>query len=218
MIRKSNDQWSDPEMAFFNSEYSDHGMSFSPDGSTMYFSSTRPTNREDVLTTWHIWKSEQVNGNWTEPEFVDIPNLKDQLVSHPTISNQGALYFHASNLDYSQMDLYRSQLIDGQFGPAALVGTGLDAPAGKCTPHVSADESYLIYATIGNELELYVSFNGGDGNWTGTKRLNDLINNSGQGNPYVTPDDQFLFFTTSDQMGQNWQVKWVDIKNELTQK
>lgn len=218
MIRKTKGKWSESKKAFFNTEYSEHGMSFSPDGNTMYFSSTRPTNRKDVVATWHIWKTKKINGNWSSPEFVDIPNLRDKLTSHPTVTNQGALYFHASNPDYSQMDLYRSYQVDGQFGPAELVAISMDPPTGKCTPHISADEKYLIFATIGNELELHVSFNNGNNLWTGTKRLNELINNQGQGNPYVTPDHEFLFFTTGDPLGANWQIRWVKIKDDLTGK
>ncbi len=216
MIRKKDREWSKPELAFFNSDHSEHGMSFSPDGNTLYFSSTRPTNSVDVVATWHIWKSEKVNGNWSQPEFVDIPNLKDKLVSHPSITDQGALYFHASNPDYSQMDLYHAQLIDDQFGPAELVEISVGDVIGKCTPHISADGKYLIFATIGSELELYVSFNDGNDNWTGTKRLSNLINNQGKGNPYVTPDHTFLFFTTGDLLGKDWQIRWVNVQNELT--
>ena len=49
MIKKVDGIWSSPKEAFFNSDYSEHGMSFSPDGNTMYFSSTRPTNIDSVL-------------------------------------------------------------------------------------------------------------------------------------------------------------------------
>ncbi|MCR9287442.1 hypothetical protein OAF63_03850 [Saprospiraceae bacterium] len=98
-IEKNNGVWSEPEKAFFNSKYDEHGMSFSSEGNTLYFSSTRPVNVSGVLPTWHIWKSDKIDGKWNEPVFVDIPNLRNKLVSHPTITNSGTLYFHSSNLD-----------------------------------------------------------------------------------------------------------------------
>lgn len=104
VIRKVDDTWSEPEEAFFNSEYHEHGMSFSPDGNSIYFSSTRPTSLEDVAETWHIWKSDKRDDTWTKPAFVDLPNLRKKLVSHPSISNKGTMYFHVSNLDYTDMD------------------------------------------------------------------------------------------------------------------
>lgn len=50
-----------------------NGMSFSPDGKTLYFSSTRPVIHDGAPITWHIWKSEQKNGLWAKPVFFIFP-------------------------------------------------------------------------------------------------------------------------------------------------
>ena len=218
VLSKLNGKWSAPKKAFFNSAFNDHGMCFSPDGRVLYFSSTRPTHKDGVSNTWHIWKSEIKNGKWNEPSFVDIPNLRDKLVSHPTIANSGTLYFHASNLDYSEMDIYHSKQMDGKFQEAKLVPIEMDVQTGKCTPYISPDEDYLIYASIDNQLDLMVSFNDGDGNWKNTKLLSDLINENGQGNPYVTPDNKYLFFTSGNNSDQKWKINWVNIESELNAK
>ncbi len=216
VIRKEAGQWSKPQKAFFNSEYDEHGMSFSPSGNTLYFSSTRPVRKEGTLSTWHIWKSEKIDGQWQEPNYVDIPNLRSQLLSHPTITNSGTLYFHSSNPDYSEMEIYRSEQVNGQFQNAEKVKIPISHNVGKCTPFASPDEKYLVYATIGKELELMVSFNDGKGNWTESVRLNDEINHAGQGNPFITPDGKFLFYTTGGIEEKKWTVKWVNIESELT--
>ncbi len=215
VIKKNNANWSVPKETFFNSKYNEHGMSFSPNGNTLYFSSTRPINIDGISSTWHIWKSDKVNGEWKEPVFVDIPNLRDKLVSHPIITNSGTLYFHSSNLDYSEMDIYHSKQINGTFENAKKASILLTTNAGKCTPYVSPEEDYLIFASIGNQLDLMISFSDGVGGWINTKRLNDKINDFGQGNPYVTPDNKFLFFTTGEQLKNNWNVKWVNIECEM---
>ena len=147
MIKKNNGNWSESKKAFFNSKYNEHGMSFSPDGNTLYFSSTRPVDIDGVLPTWHIWKSDKINGEWTEPIFIDIPNLRNKLVSHPSVTNSGTLYFHSSNLDYSEMDIYCSKKVNGIFKDAEKISMNLKT--GKCTPYVSPKEDYLIYASIG---------------------------------------------------------------------
>jgi len=215
VIHKKDGKWSEPKEAFFNSKYNEHGMSFSPDGNSIYFSSTRPTNIDGIHQTWHIWKSDKVNDEWTEPVFVDIPNLRDKLVSHPTITSSGTLYFHSSNLDYSEMDIYYSKQVNGKFENAEKVSISLSPETGKCTPYISPDEDFLIFASIGNQLDLFVSFKEQQGNWTTPKKLNHKINNLGQGNPYVTPDNAFLFFTTSNHKEKGWNVKWVNIGSEL---
>ncbi|NER18927.1 TolB-like translocation protein [Spongiivirga citrea] len=214
-IKKLNGSWTKPQKAFFNSQYNEHGMSFSPDGNSIYFSSTRPTNIEGITETWHIWKSNKVNGEWKEPTFVDIPNLRKKLVSHPTITNSGTLYFHMSNLDYSEMDIYHSKQVNGMFQDAEKSSIWMNSQTGKCTPYVSPQEDYLIFASIGKQLDLMVSYNDGNGGWINTKKLNNKINNTGQGNPYVTNDNKFLFYTTGEYSKDNWSVKWVDIESEL---
>ena len=218
VIEKRKGDWSIPEKAFFNSEYNDHGMSFSPDGNMLYFSSTRPTNVEGVAKTWHIWKSEKSNGKWSKPVYVDIPNLRDKVVSHPILTNAGNLYFHASNLDYSKMDIYHSKNNNGTFGKAQKVLMATNLNGDKCTPYVSYDEEYMLFATVGNQLDLYISFNDGTGNWSNPKKLNSTINTSGKGNPFVTPDHKYLFYTTGNHQGTHWNVKWVDIASELKKK
>ncbi|WP_157972989.1 TolB family protein [Aureibaculum luteum] len=215
VIKKDNGNWTEPKKVFFNSKYNEHGMSFSPDGNSIYFSSTRPTNVKGTLETWHIWKSDNVNGEWKEPVFVDIPNLRDKLVSHPTITNSGTLYFHTSNIDYSEMDIYHSKKVNGKFENAEKTSISMNSKTGKCTPYVSPNEDYLIFASIGNQLDLMISFSDGRGGWINTKKLNNKINNIGQGNPYVTPDNKFLFYTTGEHLEKNWRVNWVDIESEL---
>jgi Tol biopolymer transport system component len=215
VIKKNSGNWSEPKKAFFSSKYDEHGMSFSPDGNSIYFSSTRPTNIEGVFETWHIWKSEKINGEWKEPIFVDIPNLRKKLVSHPTITNSGTLYFHTSNLDYTEMDIYHSKEVNDKFEDAKKTTIWMNSETGKCTPYVSPKEDYLIFASIGNQLDLMISFSNGNGEWINTKKLNKEINNTGQGNPYVTPDNKFLFFTTGEHLKTNWRVNWVDIESEL---
>ena len=217
VIQKSKDEWSKPEKVFFNSDFSEHGMAFSPDGSSIYFSSTRPVDRDGIATTWHIWKSDKVNGSWSKPVFIDIPNLRHKLVSHPTVTNAGTLYFHSSNLDYSEMELYYSSYINGKYQPAVKASISTNKKGiGKCTPYVSPNEDYLLFASIGGEsLDLMISFRDGEGSWGNTRKLGNIINTDGQGNPFVTPDNKFLFYTSGKANGEHWMVKWVDIESEI---
>lgn len=213
MQKKESGSWSKPEQAHFNSNFSDHGMSFSPDGKTLYFSSTRPTGIDGIPETWHIWKSMKVDGKWAPPEFVKIPNLTSKLTSHPSVSNSGTMYFHASNLDYSEMDIYFSKQVNGMFESAQKATIAMDTSIEKCTPYISPTEDYLIFASVGEDLDLIISYKDYLGQWTNTKKLND----KGQGNPYVTPDEKYLFFTVADSTSETWKIKWVNIETELKQ-
>ena len=211
---KADGRWSAPMPASFNSEYSDHGLAFSPDGNTVYFSSTRPVPIDRVAETWHLWKSEKRDGQWTEPRYVDIPNLRQKLVSHPTMSQDGTLYFHSSNLDYSEMNLYTAKLVNDQYDNAVPVKFEGENAAGKCTPYIAPDGSYLIYAAIEDELVLYISYKDKDGYWSIGKKLSDSINQFGQGNPSITPDGRFLFYTTGKYGKTDWTIKWVEMSTQ----
>lgn len=215
VIEKQKHGWSKAKKAFFNSDYNDHGMSFSPDGNSIYFSSNRPTGIDSIPETWHIWRTNRIDQKWEEPTFLDIPNLKYKLVSHPTITDSGALYFHSSNLDYSEMDIYYSKSKNGKFGDAIKSCFPTTTNVGKCTPYISPKEDYILFAAIGKKLDLMISFNDELGNWTKPRKLSKHINESGQGNPYVTPDHKFLFFTTGNSQENEWKVKWVNIESEI---
>ncbi len=177
-------------------------MSFSPDGKTLYFTSTRPTNVDGVADTWHIWKSEFHDGEWQTPEYVDIPNLRDKSTSHPSIASNGSMYFHSSNPDYSEMDLYVAKYENGAYQNAVRVFTTATL---KCTPYIAPDESYLIFANVGATLELMISYKKEEG-WSTPKQLPKSINTGGQGNPYISPDGAFLFYAKG---GEKWNVHWV---------
>jgi len=208
-VRYDWDLWTTPSPTFFNSDADDHGMSISPDGKTIYFSSTRETGVLGQPYTWHLWKTELVDTSWTSPEYIDIPNMEDKLVSHPSITNDGRLYFHSSNLDFTEMYIYTSQQIDGTFQDAVKVDGLIGTDQGACTPYIAPDGSYLIYAGVGKTLDLYITYKDDQGDWSTPNRLSDEVNNNGQGNPAVTVDGK-LFYTTND--NNAWQVKWIPLE------
>jgi hypothetical protein len=98
-----------------------------------------------------------------------------------------------SNLDYSEMDIYYSKQVNGIFENADKLTLSMNLKAGKCTPYISPKEDYLLFASIGNQLDLMISFNDGNGGWKNNRKLSNEINNYGQGNPYMTPEINFHF-------------------------
>lgn len=204
-------EWAEPSAAFFNSEYSEHGMSFSPNGETLLFSSTRPVRQEGIPDTWHLWMSKKTNGQWTEPSFIDVPNLRNKLLSHPSLAPDGTLYFHASELDYSNMGLYYAEWKDGQYQPAQKIEFTTLKEMALCTPYLSANGDYLIFATVGTSLDLYSSKSTGLNQWSAPVKLSSAINQNGQGNPYLIPDMKQLFFASDD--SKYWNVKWVSTQS-----
>lgn len=212
MIEQEGDAWAKAKTAFFNSDFSEHGAKFSPDGKALYFSSTRPTGIEGITDTWHLWVTKRLENGWSTPLFIDIPNLRDKLVSHPSITEDGTLYFHASKLDYKEMTLYSAEWQDGKYSEAKKLTITESSLA--CTPYITPDGQTLLYAAIGEQLDLMISRKTAEGTWDQPERLNDQINTNGQGNPYMTPDGNYLFYTSNPEPTK-WQVNRVSTEGWL---
>ena len=212
-ITKQGNEWSKPKNTFFNSDFNEHGLSFSQDGNTLFFSSTRPLPDADTASTWHLWQTQRVGGHWGEPVHIDIPNLQGQLISHPSIAKDGTLYFHASNPDYTQMGIYRSEPApDGQYLPAAKLRVPGLSEVETCTPYVDPEEKFILFAIIGEELELVVSKRLESGDWGSMQKLPVSINSQGQGNPQISPDGEYLFFAVGDFIKGEGVIKWVELR------
>ena len=214
VIRKENNAWSKPEDAFFNSGHNEHGTSFSSDGKTIYFSSTRAVPIEGVHDTWHLWRSNKKRDGWTEPEFIDIPNLRDKLMSHPSITSDGTLYFHAGSVDYSESFIYSARENEERFSKAVKLSKVINFSNMQNTPFAAPDDSYLIFESI---PDLYICYKRDRGQWEKPVRLNDDINTNGRGNPYITPDQKYLFYVAGVEPhpDDEWSVFWVSTQQIL---
>jgi len=196
-----------PREAFFNTGYNEHGMAFSPDGTSLYFSSTRPVEQPGTAATWHIWRTVRCNGVWSEPVFVDIPNLRDKLVSHPSVTSDGTLYYHSAGLDYRDMCIYCSDQSGGTFSAGIKLPPSINHPGRiQCTPHVSPDGSYLLFEMV---PDICFSTKTGSGVWSPAKPLCAEINVNGRGNPYVTPDERHLFFVSAENPTPGEHERWL---------
>ncbi len=211
-ISKEDGGWSEPKDAFFNSTFNEHGLSFSQDGNTLFFTSTRPIAAENVAATWHIWRVDRTDGEWGRPTYVDVPNLGHQLMSHPSVAADGTLYFHSSDPDYSKMGIYFSEpAADGQYLPGKrLKIKGLDGTP-TCTPYIDPAERFILFALIGEQLELVASKKMPSGEWGPLQKLPAAINTKGQGNPQVSPDGKYLFYAVGDYAIGQGSIQWIDL-------
>ena len=211
VLFKTETGWSTSKKAFFSTDYNEHGTAFSPDGSTIYFASTRPLNNPEIAQTWHIWRSYKTGNSWSKPEFVDIPNMNDKLVSHPSVASDGTLYFHAGNIDYSDLAIYSAKPNGALFFNAVRLENTINRTSMECTPFIAPDKSYLIYESV---PDLYISYNKGN-RWQTPIKLNSKINREGRGNPYVSPDGNYLFYVsgTKENPQKEWSVYWINMEH-----
>jgi hypothetical protein len=86
---------------------------------------------------------------------------------------------------------------------------------------ITPDESHLLFTKKFDDLlthEIYISssINGDLGTPT---RLPDSINSNNLGNPYITPDGNYLFYAAgvwmSNAPAHDWVIKWVNCNGIL---
>lgn len=220
--QKRNNQWQSPEPAFFNSLFDEHGVAFAPFGNQLYFSSTRPTGIDSLPRTWHIWRCTKTKDGWSDAEYVAIPTMSQKLVSHPSLTQNGRMYFHSGGVDYSELALFYSDQIDGQFSIPHKVELSANHVGLSITPFIAYDESYLLFGQIRDGQEaLYYSQNT-NGNWQQPLRLPDAVNTDNKANPFIDASGQYLYYASGSYneqgVAKNWIIKraqWKDVSDSL---
>lgn len=212
-------KWMESESAFFNTPYDEHGVSFSANGQTLYFSSTKPTGIENMADTWHIWSVKKEGDHWGKPEFINLPTMENKLVSHPSFTQSNRMYFHAGGVDYSDLAIYYTDQKDGNWQTPTRVQFESDSGAICFTPFIAPDESYLLFGIMVQQKEkLFISYQSIDG-WQEPKLLIDSIQINNRANPFVNLNDNFLYFATgeftSDGEPENWFIKRMEMKAAL---
>jgi hypothetical protein len=92
--KQKNGEWSAPTIASFAGMYSDLEPALSADGNTLYFSSNRPLDGNEVKD-FDLWRVRRTANGWGIPEHLGntINTPADEF--YPSITNSGNLYFTA---------------------------------------------------------------------------------------------------------------------------
>lgn len=123
--RDENMQWQKPEIidSDINSEYEDGACSFSPDGSTMYFTRCRESQTSPVYA--EIYASTRSGANWGSGQKCQIINDTLSSVAHPAVSPDGVWLYFTSDMagGMGGKDIWRCMIMgDGSFGPVENMG------------------------------------------------------------------------------------------------
>lgn len=213
MHRTANDEWTLPQEVPFGAksgEDEDCHATFSIDGSKLFFLSDRSGKRFFFVT--------QDGDRWSDPVPVNIPNLSGGVGNQFSIARDGTIYFDMSeSVTYDvPYDLYRSRLINGEYGEPENLGAAINTDdCYEYAPFVDPDEDYIIFVSdrpggFGGH-DLYISFQNPDGSWTEPRNMGDTINSSaGDTIPYVSPDGKYFFFISRRAGDRGWNPYWVD--------
>ena len=185
-----------------NSRYDDHSPILRYDESTIYFTSNRPTEDQDQDDPFfeNIYQSHWRNGQWTEPEILDIPGepMAHRATVGLTPDGQGLIFFQNNGQTGS---LYITRpTFDGWTDPEPL-------PEPINSNH---HESHASFSVDGNTIyfssdrpggmggsDIYISHKLPDGTWGEPLNAGENINTpDNEEGPFIHPDDETLYFSS----------------------
>ena len=195
---------SDPEpfSADIKSDFHDATIAFSPDLTTVYFSSSNTNKNRMVLDNtrnnrFKLYKGELSNGKVTNKKELFF-NTDNYSTGHPSISKDGKYLFFASDQPggYGQADIYYCEIYeDGTLSTPVNAGPHINTSGNDFFPHLT-NENILYFASDGHVgfggLDIYESEFSEGKKFSKAKNSGKVIN---------TPYDDFAIFYIDEQNG-----------------
>ncbi len=194
-------RWTTPSIAPFSGRYSDIDPTFSPDGKSLFFASTRPTEGVEPKKDFDLWVIERRGAGWSEPRNLGAPVNSAGSETTTSVTADGTLYIGASGREGGPRTgrrLYRSKLVGGKYQAPEPLAAPIDGGVEESNQYVSPDGRFMIFLSKrpGAEPALYVSYSE-DGAWTNPESIGEALN--AEFSPYtplVSPDGRTFYFTS----------------------
>ena len=211
--------WSEPEIAPFSGQYRDLEPFFSPDGSYLYFASSRPLGMGEEAGPVNMWRIKRDKNSWGEPEALGavVNRAKDDF--YPSVAANGNLYFTAAYEDaIGREDIYVARYSRNAYLEPVPLDSNVNSPGFEFNAFIDPHERYLIYTAYGREDDmgrgdLYVSFAQADGSWAPGQNLGPRVNSSFLDYcPFVSADGSVLYFTSERHILKSQYSQKIDYK------
>jgi Tol biopolymer transport system component len=215
-MKMADGTWTPPEILPFSSDGIDNDLVISADGRTIVFRSWRalPDGRKPDDHSY-LWFVERGDDDWgtARPLMCGGEPVR---TGYPSLTADNTLYF-AHRRDDS-FGIFRTQLVDGIYGPPEHIFTALESIATEGDMYVAPDESFMILSlwnhpgNIGSPKgDLYIVFKDADGSWTEEINMGELVNtHCGENCPTISPDGRYFFFNRYCEDTDRGDMYWVD--------
>ena len=201
--KEENGRWLPPEIVPFSGGpgVMDFEPALSPDGSRIYFLSTRPDGNEPPGDQ-DIWMVERNgSGSWGTPVNLGEPVNTDGGEFFPSVTRDGTLYFTRNERGSALNRIFRSRWADGAFQEPELLPSQVNCGTNRYNAFVAPDESYMIVPAAGmpdayDGVDYYMVFRDKDDRWSQPVNMGPLVNldNARGWSPYVSPGGEVFFF------------------------
>lgn len=204
--KKTNGQWSEPELTGFTGTHRDIEPFVTSDGLRLFFASNRPLqDSAKPKSDYDIWyvKRDDRNAPWSAAIHLEGPVNTENNEFYPSLSSNGNLYFTSdADNETSKDDIYRSVWDGRAYTVPVKLDQRINSPGYEFNAYVSPDEQILIY-TAYNRMDglgsgdLYLSRKDAGGQWSQSYNLGAGINSKSMDYcPFWDPANQMLYFTS----------------------
>ncbi len=142
-----------------NSRYHEGLVAFTPDGSTMYFSSESYSEKDfqrDSLSgtrfsQLYLYKATKLGNDWDTVEGLSL-NSSNYSVKNPSVSADGSTLYFSSNMPggYGQFDIYKAPINeDGTLGEPENLGQKVNTEGQEMFPYISSNNT-LYFSSNGH--------------------------------------------------------------------
>jgi ankyrin repeat protein len=214
--KQAGEAWAAPDFASFSTDYvGDDVPHFLPDGSRLFFLSSRPGEPGGESPGEQIWYVDRTEQGWSDP--ILIGGGPNELSKHWqfSVAANGNIYFNSGDPGgVGRGDIYVSRYVDGNWEPAENLGPTVNTEHDEASPFIAPDESYLIVTGMDHPdnvgtVDLYISFKGENGEWTPLTNMGEAVNTSSHELcPFVTTDGRYLFFNSH--RGGQADIFWIE--------
>ncbi len=198
-------------------------VQISPDGNLMLFSSFKDYEGKPEGFNFNIWYSELKDGIWQEPKPLGSPIASSGNEFYPVMTKNKNIYFNSDRDGNS--DIYLSRFKDGKYQSPERLPDNINSKKREADAFVASDESFMIFVRVdepdgyGNS-DLYISFKENQTDWSDPINMGKNVNSDQvDGSPYVTPDGDYLIFTSgriAKETKENAVKSYKDFKSILS--
>jgi len=194
----------------------DFEPAISPDGSKLFFMSSRPDGDEPPGDQ-DIWVVERNGGGWGVPKNLGEPVNTDGGEYFPSVTSDGTLYYTHNDKGSGVSHIFRSRWVNGTFMEPEMLPEQVNCGTNRFNAFIAPDESYVIVPAMGMQdaydgVDYYIVFRDQDDHWLEPLNMGAPVNqdNARGWSPYVSPDGRIFFFMatrTTEIEQKDWTYK-----------